>query len=370
MHYQFPVITTIEDVLPHIDTNFIVKDKEGITYINYINNLPSVFPPVESEDDIGAKIRRECRGIAFDTKTGKIVSRPFHKFFNMGERPDAQFVDGPHIIMEKLDGSMIRPVLHDGKLRLATKMGVTEVAMLAEEYLASLIDNGYQSLMLDMIGVGWTPIFEFTAPNNRIILEYHEPKLTLLALRCNFTGCYEQHSSLVYYSAAYDVPAVSSTSLEGVKDSTDSEGVVIQYHNGHMLKVKSDWYVKAHRAKDLLSSRRRFLEAVVEDVFDDAVAAMLPEDQKKAQEMHKQFDDAVYDFNNKFTYYYELARDKFETKRDYAVISAKADPIFRNLTFQLWDGKFESPSQAIWEMIRRHTTTNQKVDELYEILGL
>ena len=85
LHYPFPTIMTIEDVLPHIDNYFrVVKKNDGYTYINYSMMTPAVFPPVEGTDEerLKASIRRECRGITFDTKTGQIVSRPFHKFFN------------------------------------------------------------------------------------------------------------------------------------------------------------------------------------------------------------------------------------------------------------------------------------------------
>ena len=35
-----------------------------------------------------------------------------------------------------------------------------------------------------------TPIFEFIAPDNRIVISYEEPKLILLALRNNLSGMY------------------------------------------------------------------------------------------------------------------------------------------------------------------------------------
>ncbi len=40
----------------------------------------------------------ECRGITFD-KTGAVVSRPLHKFFNIGEREETQ----PHKLLSRTD---------------------------------------------------------------------------------------------------------------------------------------------------------------------------------------------------------------------------------------------------------------------------
>lgn len=374
MHYKFPTITNISDVLPHIDDNFRKVTKEGITYINYNSLVPSIFPPVESEDDIGAKIRRECRGIAFDAETGEIVSRPFHKFFNMGERSDAQFVeDLPHIVLEKLDGSMIRPVVHRGVLRLATKMGVTEVAMQAEAYLAgSEYQKDYMEFLWECLHNDVTPVFEFTAPDNRIVLHYNQPSLTLLTIRENVTGRYWPHATTVFHAACYNMPHVFHSILDGVKDKVGEEGVVIRYHNGHMLKVKSDWYVKVHRAKDLLSSNRRFLEAVVNGVMDDTIASLLPDDKDRVQKQLDEFNSKVLDQIRSFDAYYRTSKARFLTKKDFAVFSKDQSGnhlTYRNLTFKLWDGKFDNPTEAINAYITTGIQSNEKTNEVFRFLG-
>ena len=107
MNYEFPTITNFKDVEPYIDDNFSVKDKEGVTYINYHSMMPAVFPPVPDDknhpDYTAAVMRREFRGIAFDTATGAILSRPFHKFFNAGDRemgisPDLAIDDRDQVV--------------------------------------------------------------------------------------------------------------------------------------------------------------------------------------------------------------------------------------------------------------------------------
>src|SRR4051794_23517951 len=44
-----------------------------------------------------------CRGLIYHVPTGTIVSRPFRKFFNLGERPDS-IPDEPFEAFQKLDG--------------------------------------------------------------------------------------------------------------------------------------------------------------------------------------------------------------------------------------------------------------------------
>jgi hypothetical protein len=57
-------------------------------------------------------------------------------FFNVGEQIETQpdlvnsaLQDRSFKFLEKLDGSMVRPVIIDNKLRFATKMGFTDVAV-------------------------------------------------------------------------------------------------------------------------------------------------------------------------------------------------------------------------------------------------
>jgi len=125
MNYEFPHITNISDVLPAIEgrDEFVVAVKEGYTVINY---------NVMMADTFDCNIRRECRGIIFDTVTGEIIRRPFHKFFNVNEREETQDhvfdLCRSYTILEKLDGSMIAPFIVNGEMIWGTKMGATEVA--------------------------------------------------------------------------------------------------------------------------------------------------------------------------------------------------------------------------------------------------
>lgn len=59
-----------------------------------------------------------------------------------------------------------------------TRMGITDVAVIAaDKFLRRSNYFDFCSLFLDR---GQTPIFEYTAPDNRIVLNYPTPELTLL----------------------------------------------------------------------------------------------------------------------------------------------------------------------------------------------
>lgn len=54
------------------------------------------------------KIRRECRGLIFDAQTGKLLSRRFHKFFNIGQNEENASEklnwNDEYVVVEKYDG--------------------------------------------------------------------------------------------------------------------------------------------------------------------------------------------------------------------------------------------------------------------------
>lgn len=142
MNYKFPYITHINDVLPHIEgrEEFRVTEKEWYTVIDYIVAFEETFQ-WDFNDPLGSAVRRECRGLIFN-ENGFLVSRPYTKFFNVNEKEETQLnkinLNEPHIFLEKLDGSMIRPIPTSDGFRLATRAGITEISEQAEEFIAGI----------------------------------------------------------------------------------------------------------------------------------------------------------------------------------------------------------------------------------------
>ena len=209
MRYQFPHIKHINDVLPAIQDSpeFIVAEREHFTVVNYVVAHPETFPEVatvaltngdathfgifESEEAHKAAIRRELRGIIF-AKDGSILARRLHKFFNVNERDETQqhLIDlsQPHVILEKLDGSMITPIPIKDHLRWGTKMGITDVSMGAETFVATHPE--YTEFAKWCKENNYTPIFEWVSRKQRIVVDYPEDNLILIAVRNNTTGEY------------------------------------------------------------------------------------------------------------------------------------------------------------------------------------
>jgi RNA ligase len=296
MHYKFPEIRTIDDVLPHIEgrSEFIVAEREFGTVINYVVSMADTFD-MTGPDDLGGAIRRECRGIIFGLD-GKIMSRPFHKFFNVNEREETQshviYMGQPHAIMEKMDGSMIRPIwLHD-RVYLATKMGRTDIAVEAEKLLSIDQWDWLEAVM----NTGVTPLFEYIAPTNKIVIEYGEPKLVLLAMRNIISGNY-----YMPHTAPFEiVPMYGSVEggrlaeyVDRARQQQGREGDIIRFADGHMLKIKNDWYVRIHKTKDLIRTERNIADIIVNEQLDDVLPLLDATDLIVVRAYEKRFDAAI-----------------------------------------------------------------------------
>ena len=300
MNYEFPEIRHISDVLPHIAgrEEFVVAERDFGTVINYIVAMADTFD-MTGPDDLGGAIRRECRGIIFD-RDGVIMSRPFHKFFNVNERAETQTheidIAQPHIIMEKMDGSMIRPILVDGYLRLATKMGVTNVAMQAEAWLAAQ-DSEYKEWLRFYMDNGYTPLFEWVSPFNQIVLAYEIEDLVLLAIRDNVTGEYlDLAEELTEIRCPFTVVR-SYGSMEGnileyisrQREAEGREGDIIAFADGHRLKVKNDWYVRIHKCIDRITFDRNIVDLIINEEVDDVIPTLPAAQVDRIREFEQRF---------------------------------------------------------------------------------
>ncbi len=368
-HYKFPVINHINDVLPHIEgrKEFIVAEREDYTVINYMVSMFDTFDMTD-ENDLGGAIRRECRGIIF-YKNGKIMSRPFHKFFNIGEREETQLhvmnMNKPHTIYEKMDGSMIRGLIVDGKLRLATKMGVTDIAEEAEK----LLTKDQYDWLYTKVCIGFTPIFEYVSPTNKIVVNYEKPELVLLAIRDTVTGEYCPMNNLHFKT----VDSYGSLGSESIQEYVNRsrldegrEGDIIRFEDGHMVKCKNDWYVRIHKTKDIIQSERNIADIIINEQLDDILPMLDEVDYKKVKDFEKKFDLLIENVVERLEGLVLLAKTLHDNKKDVALqfipnLLNKDDASF---VFSGFDGK--NIRELVIEKIKGSVGNGPKFDKLME----
>jgi RNA ligase len=376
MNYTFPVIRHINDVLPHIEgrEEFVVAERDFGTVVNYVVAMADTFN-MSGPDDLTGAIRRECRGIIFD-RDGNLMSRPFHKFFNINEREETQThvvdMSQSHVIMEKMDGSMIRPILVDGHLRLATKMGVTEVAMQAEAWLAAQ-DPSMAAWLRQCVEDSVTPIFEWVSPFNQIVLAYEEADLVYLGTRDNATGAYVMDTSCPFTA----VPRYGSVEgnltdyISRQREAEGREGDIIRFSDGHMLKCKNDWYVRIHKTVERIVFDRNIVDLIINEEVDDVVP-MLPQVQAdRVREFETRFWTA---FCYKETYIattFDFARGEFgNDRKSIAVefIPRLEDKGIAPFIFRMLDG--HDLRELMLDHVRKSVNSNTKWDQTAAWLGM
>lgn len=375
MHYEFPVIGHLNDVLFAIEGNpaFGVMERGPFIVVNYHYQAHDTFSGPNEP------ILRECRGLIFDKESKLLLSRRFHKFFNVNEKENLQAHLLPwgnmRTIMEKVDGSMVSPVPVEGRLsnlRWTTKMGITETSMQAEAFVAA---NPHVTAMCrELLKWGYTPIFEWCSRQNRVVIDHVEDRLVLLAVRNTVSGEYMPYHLLLDTAKPHNVPVVKrymanemSLFLEAVKHETDKEGYVIQFDNGHMVKTKTDWYVSIHKAKETLDNPRLVIRAAIEDNLDDLAAALPVADAAKVWAIADEFWKWVDDFDARITRSLKDLRDiRNLSRKDFAIGIAQDIP-YAKIYFDCWDSRV-TPRESIINLAYSLTGSDKDFNTRFKAL--
>lgn len=273
---MFPLITHITDLTSKIEGHQefgIYPNENGTTVICYAIADKDTFRGENLE------YKRECRGITFNAD-GSVAARPLHKFHNVGENEESMpyniLWDRIVRVSTKHDGSMVMPVLVDGKIVMKTKRSFDcKEAVSATKWLHERPEH--LKKVAEWVELGCTAIFEWVSPESPIVLTTYEiPELILLQVRGNVTGHYASletqfwtHEAKPFSIAENHIDKFRDengvVSWELLRDaavrSTSEEGWVIQTSDDHFWKVKTDWYVNCHKSCTFLRWRDLFLMA-------------------------------------------------------------------------------------------------------------
>ena len=387
MNYDFPIINNISDVLPAIEgrDEFTVAQKDGYTVINYNVMFEDTFPAIQGDatEQVSAMIRRECRGIMFDSVTGDIIRRPFHKFFNVNERDETQDhtidMSKPHVILEKLDGSMIAPFYANGELVWGTKMGATDVAKPVEEFVKN--NPMYVAFAENEIANGYTPIFEWCSRKQRIVLDYPEDQLILTGLRHLETGIYVYHSGFDNVEEALGIPVVRAFDsrsdmkefIEYTRDLENLEGFVVRFDDGHMLKLKCEWYLQLHRAKEAIQQDRNIVEMILDEHLDDLKPNLSVEDRDRINKFENDFNQAIMKMSTDIRDKINITRELKISRKDFALVMSKYGPrlgdvnYFVPIIFTLWDTnpvELSDVDEQVRRVVRKYLNKIARYEEI------
>jgi RNA ligase len=375
MNYDFPQIKTIDDVLPHISgrEEFRVMEKEGYNVINYAVVFEETFL-WDSNDPVGSAIRRECRGMIFN-QDGELISRPYAKFFNIGEKEETQLnkvnLYESHIVLEKLDGSMIRPIPTAEGFNLATKAGVTEISQQAEVFISD--KPHYAKFIHSMFDGKLTPIFEWVSRKNRIVVDYENDNLILTAIRNTEMGHYLPYFNMLDLAEHWNIPVVKAVDGLAVQNielfvkqirewENGEEGVVVRFDSGHMVKVKSADYVLRHKTKDAINQEKNVLQCLLNDSVDDLVPLLTPEDADRLKRFQNAFHASLDEVALEMAELFVKGNKMYPEKKDFAVefVQKKVEPIYAPIMYSMKAGK--GSKEVLIEMIGKSLGSQTKID--------
>jgi RNA ligase len=204
------------------------------------------------------------RGLIFD-HAGKIIARPFKKFFNHGEDADLDItVLGKPNVYEKRDGSMgtLYP-LPDGSWAVATRGSfASEQAVWATEWLRKWMPDFAPE-------PGTTQVVEIIYPKNRIVVDYEGYEgLVSLAVIDNATGLTLFDASPGWTGDVVEQHDIGES--EWLIDRPNREGYVLHFPDHDVrVKVKHAEYVRLHRVVTGATELAVWRALVADDGFVD-----------------------------------------------------------------------------------------------------
>ena len=243
-----------------------------------------------------------ARGLVLD-ENGKIVVRGFDKFFNDGELEERYEIDGEGnpvegkrrysdtfikerstmgdvkdtdllTVTEKRDGSLVLVSTYKDDFIYATSSSAKE-----ENPFVSIADNYFKDkkdLLEYLKNNNKTLAFEYTAPDNQVLIFYNEKLFTLLAEIDNETGKRTKREDLELLAKNYNlkiVKEITMTYAELKRQQREAEGIegfVAENQYGNLIKLKTDYWFRDSKVfvPIFLGLERGLSKQAKETIFD------------------------------------------------------------------------------------------------------
>ena len=345
----------------------LMKNKQEIIYL--INGVYINLRFKHRGIDFTNQENRLARGLLMDTQ-GNIVVRSFEKFFNYCELDSrgqeyqelakCYKVDNEEevIAYPKLDGTMVAISYHDGEL-----IGTTSTSM-QTDWVKIVIDKlkDNEKLIEYLKSSGTSLIFEYTAPDNTIVVKYDKEEITLLAEVENKPNAIVNISRLDHLEKlGLKVIKPIKTSLKELlqwqKEKENVEGWVVQNRLGYLIKFKTDWWFENNIEPIEFTKKgiQYVIQLYLEDKIDDVIALINQRENKKEQWVHeaaKFVDDII---RNAYSYATE-----YSTTREIAELDT--DQATKSLAITILKGKKDIVNDNMVRSIYKVVKENFKED--------
>ena len=199
------------------------------------------------------------------TLDGYLISASYKKFFNFGETefyPNPQF-NGGEVAVEKIDGSTLIVSKYRGNFIIRTR-GTIDARQMENGHEIDYFVQKFPVLFSDPLETwNYSFIFEWVTPKNKIVIGYDDVDFILTGLIGHEEYTMSSQKDLDKVAENYlncNRPKTYSFSQDlfsDVKQWEGKEGVCIYFGYGQNIrKLKSEWYLKLHRAKSDMTAEK------------------------------------------------------------------------------------------------------------------
>ena len=307
-----------KEILTEDPYHIIIKETDNYTLLRY-NQLDSDFHQI---------MTREARGIIFD-KDMNVVCHPYNKFFNYGESYADTIDWDSAVVMEKIDGSLMK-AWNDGKWHLSTNNVINAYeavrdddgktfGVMFEEALGCSMDTFYRSL-----DPSYTYMFELVHPKSQLVVVYERPAVYFTGVRNAKTDMEEKMEDHLLPAGTIRPGIYPLTNLNAVKNlvkgmDASHEGVVVRDDDFHRIKIKAEEYlIRAHLIGNATLTDKRIIKMMQDGTIDDFLA-YFPNKKDRVEEVIS----LMRSYLNRMDLFYYANRDL--DKKSFAIKVKKED---------------------------------------------
>lgn len=202
---------------------------------------------------------------------------------------------------------------------------------------------------------------------------------------------YNTHT-LTELAKEFDIPLVEAKGTvtdagsfaEQTRQNEDNiEGFILRFDDGHMLKIKTEKYLRIHRVKDQISNDRRLLDLIINNGIDDVLPNLDEGDRQRVIDYEAKYRRA---FENLLSHLTALAIDCKEKatmsdeffdngptldRKMVATIllpDSGLDKKLYGIIFGYIDGK--DVGTQLLEWVQKAVSNTKRYNELADLLGL
>lgn len=257
----------------------------------------------------------QSRGVVIDLEKLHVATASLKKFYNLEEKEETstavvfekiQNAKNEVVKYDKVDGSNVNVSYKDELLVTTPGDFASNQAKKSKRKLLEEKSSFLDDLRTKMNHL--TFIFEYVAPDNRIVVKYEKEELVLLHVVNSENGMVLPYEEVLNYAKKYGFTmcSIEEKSMDEIlKDrnnkekykSNEKEGWVIRIDDEKetfFVKLKCSDYVDMHKMVSDYVSPRYVLSSILDETFDDKISLI---ENEKIKKIAQRIADKIYDFS-------------------------------------------------------------------------